>query len=90
MTRLSSTLLLLLLISPLLARPTLEKDPLVPVPWPGKIRSCDYYCMALWDPVCTQLGETYSNRCFMSLASCWDGVERHVVHKGRCGENEDM
>ena len=95
-----STALLLVLLAPtLLARPLIsEEEQDVPAgtsrstedihgPLKRKCDIHDIYCLAVYDPVCTQRDETYSNGCEMRRASCLDGIHRYVVYRGECGQH---
>lgn len=47
---------------------------------PGGIQggSGDQYCIELYDPVCGENGQTYSNECFAKTSNV------NVKHKGEC------
>lgn len=47
---------------------------------PGGIQggSGDQYCIELYDPVCGEDGQTYSNECFAKTSNV------NVKHKGEC------
>ena len=99
MLRFTALLILLLSLVPILmARPGSikltpgeQKDIIVGMPRFTKngvgehaIFTCGAFCFFIWAPVCTQLGEYFTNRCYMDHATCLDGVIRYVQYEGEC------
>ena len=48
--------------------------------------NCPEVCIFIYDPVCGSDGITYSNGCFLGIASCNSGGEITQVSKGECGK----
>ena len=49
-----------------------------------EILECSYNCFFTWDPVCSQFGEQFINKCHMNLQSCLDGYTRYVLQPEEC------
>ena len=49
---------------------------------------CDYIkCHEVYDPVCGDDNQTYSNKCMLDWVACRQNKQTTVVHKGECREN---
>ena len=48
---------------------------------------CDFYCPMVYEPVCGDNGETYSNKCQFEIAKC-NGEVKEIAFEGDCDKEE--
>ena len=62
-------------------------DPEIEILPTTPIVTCDLFCFEIYEPVCGDNGETYSNECQFEVAKC-NGEVKEIAFEGACDKEE--